>query len=757
MKKYVLFCFLMYMAHLGAQNFEDKWKGFFSYVSVKSISQGNDKVFVAAENAIFTYDLSTQEITTISTINGLSGELISTIHYTSDYGALFIGYENGLIDVVIDGEENVLKVVDIFDKPSIPPNKKQINQFYEYEGNLYIATQYGISVYDIARLEFGDTYFIGTLGTQINVTQTTVLEPYIYASTFDEGLKRARIDSENLIDYEEWATISGGAMVGVQTLGEDVYFARNNNTVNQVNVGTVATFGSPILDFTSDGQILTVTTRNTMKAYENGFNQVATTTIPLELDDSFQAGISFNQSFYAGTVENGLLRIPFGSNQYTQILPDGPILNSPLSIDASPGQLWVAFGDITQTSNPYPISKRGISNLRDSIWTNIPYEELFDATDIVEVTINPNNPNEVYMSSYIEGLLKIEDQTPLVLYDETNSALEDVILPNSSNAGIRLYGSAFDRLGNLWVVQSLTDEGIVKLTPSQQIQKVDISNFIVPLGEQALKEIDISREGYIFIATTNNGVIAYNPDNGSFGKIDEGVGNGNLPRHDVKSLKFDESNRLWIGTTKGLRVLFSVAAVFEPGTNSDAQQIIILDNGVPQELLFEQTITDIEIDGSNNKWIATATSGVFYLSSNGQETLLRFTKDNSPLPSNNVQDIAIDDSTGRVYFATVNGLVAYEGTSTAPREDLENVYAFPNPVRPGFTGNVTIDGLTADANVKITDIEGNLVFETTSQGGSVLWDTTAFGRYKVASGVYMVLITSKDQLQTKVSKIMIIR
>ena len=173
--------------------------------------------------------------------------------------------------------------------------------------------------------------------------------------------------------------------------------------------------------------------------------------------------------------------------------------------------------------------------------------------------------------------------------------------------------------------------------------------------------------------------------------------------------------------------------------------------------MFELYITDIEVDGSNNKWISTATSGVFYLSSNGQETLLRFTKDNSPLPSNNVQDITIDSFTGTVYFASLNGLVAYEGTSTAPRDDLDEVYAYPNPVRPGFDGNVSIDGLTADANVKITDIEGNLVFETTSEGGSVLWDTTAFGKYRVASGVYLVLITTEDALETKVSKIMVIR
>src|SRR5690606_28983015 len=112
-----------------------------------------------------------------------------------------------------------------------------------------------------------------------------------------------------------------------------------------------------------------------------------------------------------------------------------------------------------------------------------------------------------------------------------------------------------------------------------------------------------------------------------------------------------------------------------------------------------------------NKWIATTSSGVFCVSPNGQETLHRFTKDNSPLPSNNVLDIAIDPDSGVVYFATGNGLVAYKGTNTAPRENLESLRAFPNPVRPNFAGNVTIDGLTSRANVKITDVNGNLVFE----------------------------------------------
>jgi ligand-binding sensor domain-containing protein len=269
--------------------------------------------------------------------------------------------------------------------------------------------------------------------------------------------------------------------------------------------------------------------------------------------------------------------------------------------------------------------------------------------------------------------------------------------------------------------------------------------------------VALSRDGSVFFGSYANGLIGYNPRTDSFNKAGKGTGSGNLPSTVIKALAFDAQNKLWIGTLRGLRVLYSPGSFFDAGQTPETRAIIILENGVAQELLYEQSITDIQIDGSNNVWVATATSGVFYLSNNGQETLLRFTKDNSPLPSNNVQDIAIDPFTGVVYFATIQGLVAFKGTATAPSSNLDNLHAFPNPVRPGYNGNVTIDGLTAKANVKITDINGSLVFEETSEGGSVLWDTTAFGKYKVRSGVYLVLVTTEDSVETKVSKIMIIR
>lgn len=191
----------------------------------------------------------------------------------------------------------------------------------------------------------------------------------------------------------------------------------------------------------------------------------------------------------------------------------------------------------------------------------------------------------------------------------------------------------------------------------------------------------------------------------------------------------------------------------QPTTNS----IIILEEDIAQELLYQQIITDIVVDGANNKWIGTSGSGIFYISSDGQKTYNIFTKENSPLPNNTIIDIDIDPNTGEVFIATEGGMVSYRGSATKGTENLENVYAFPNPVRPEYSGQVSISGLMDKCNVKITDIEGNLVHEAISEGGTIQWDTTAFGKYKVASGVYIVLVSSDDGVQTKTKKIMIIR
>lgn len=762
MKFRILF-FLLISSMAFSQNFEDRWAGHFSYVSIKDISTSDEKIYVAAENAVFIYDPRTDETKTISTVQGLAGNFITSLYYSPIQERLIIGYENGMIDIYDETENKVIKVVDILDKMTIPPDRKRINNFYEHNGNLYISTKYGISVYNLNRLEFGDTYYIGDFGTQINVVQLTIADEHIYAATESNGIRKANLNSGDLIDYENWSTIVTGGFHAIASLGNEIYAGNANNTVLRVNPNGNTTqlqvFPQNILKFNTSENLLSITTSRSVSVYSSGFINEATITNVPDFNLNLLSGSVFNNQVLLGTNEDGLLIVPFNGGQASQILPDGPIRNRPFAMDATSGQLWVVFGEVDIDYNPYTggFRRYGVSHLQDSVWHNIPYSELTtklngaEPATLIKATINPKKPEEVYMSSYQFGLLKIVDDEPIILYNETNSALT-----KEGSAGIRISGTAFDKEGNLWMTQSLTEKGLIRLTPEGQFKKVDLSNFIDVFNEVALTEMAISREGYVFFGGYYNGVMGYNPESQSFGKIGANSGSGNLPSANVRALAVDAQNRLWIGTLRGLRVMHSPASFFQSGI-PDSQPIIIMENDVPQELLYQQSITSIKVDGSNNKWISTASSGVFYLSSNGQETLLRFTKDNSPLPTNNVQDIAIDPESGVVYFATTQGLVAYRGNAKAPRDNLDLLRAYPNPVRPGFNGNVTIDGLTSQANVKITDITGSLVYEAVSQGGSIQWDTTAFGKYKVRSGVYLIMVTTDDSSETKVAKVMIIR
>jgi streptogramin lyase len=386
---------------------------------------------------------------------------------------------------------------------------------------------------------------------------------------------------------------------------------------------------------------------------------------------------------------------------------------------------------------------------------NIPPSEVLGAKALSNIAINPNNPNEVYISSYFSGLLKLENDVPTTLFTPANTSpngLENIEVANNPN-DIRINNPAFDKSGNLWLTNNLVVKALKVLKANGQWQSVSLETVIPELTSYGDLLIDKNSTKWM---ASRRGVIGYNENSGILKVITEGSTEGNLPSPDVRTIAIDNRNQLWIGTNKGLRVLSSIDRYNSEGQMT-ANPIIILEEGVAQELMYQQFITAIAVDGANNKWVGTATSGVFQFSSDGQQTLQRFTIDNSPLPSNSINDIDINPITGEVFFATPQGIVVYKGISTDGSDDLKNVKVYPNPVRPGFTGTVKITGLLDNANVKITDISGNLVHEVISEGGTIEWDTTAFGKYKVASGVYMIFISAEDGIETTVKKVMIVR
>ena len=777
----VLIICLFPLLHFS-QDFSALWEGHFSFYDIIDVSQGNNKIYAAAENAIFSYDIQTNEVTELTTIHGLSGELISTIKYSEAYELLIIGYESGLIEIAFDNEDNVLTIVDIIDKPTIPPDDKTINHFNEQNEFVYISTNYGISVYNLERLEFGDTYFIGDLGTQIPVKQTTIFQDYIYAACFSvNGIRKALSTNNNLIDYQEWTQINSGNWYATQVVNDNLYAVRGNRDLYNINndvFSLLFNYADVPVDTREVNNQLIITTKNNVFVYDSNFNLLSQVSVSSEFDTEFTSATLDSEFIYIGTTDFGILKTQIANPiVFEEIHPSGPLLNNPFSINAKANNLWVTFGEYDLFYNPYPLNRRGFSHLINDEWINIPFEDVLGSISLNAISVNPLDENQVFISSFFSGLLEVNEDIPTFLFNQLNSGLESLNLPSNPNyIDIRVGPSSFDRNGILWTITSRIDKPLKSFNPSSNLWKSFSFTDLIPDGftdNLGFGEIVIGNDETKWIGSFNFGLIGFNENNGNplIKNISE-EDQGNLSDEYVRALALDNRNQLWIGTIQGLRVLYNTSNFFNDD-NVNAEAIIILEDGIPKELLEGQFISDIKVDGSNNKWIATIGSGLFYFSSNGQETIYHFTKDNSPLPSNNINEVSIDNQNGVVYIATARGLLSFKSGSSSTQENLSNVYVYPNPVRPNFNtveDKIKIKDISENVNIKITDIEGNLVAEAESRrnlrhrgynleidGGTAYWNGKNLGNKSVASGVYLVMLSDLDTFETKILKLMIVR
>ncbi|OEK09729.1 ABC transporter substrate-binding protein [Flavivirga aquatica] len=775
-----LFIFIIYLFPLlqFSQDFSALWKGHFSYNEIKDVTQGNNKIYAAADNAIFSLDIQTNEIQEITTVNGLSGETISTIHYSETYELLVVGYQNGLIEIVFDNNDDILSIVDIIDKPTIPPTNKKINHFNAYQNYIYISTDYGITVFDLERLEFGDTYFIGNGGSQIQVNQTTIFGDYIYAACLnDNGIKKANISNFNLIDFQNWQLVRSGNWLSIENQEDNLYATGTDRRIYKIEndiLNELFQYADAPVDVKSINGNLIVTTKNNVFIYDANFNIISQVFADPSFETQYTASTVDTENIYIGTKDFGILKTSITNpTVLEEIHPDGPLLNIPFSIKAEPNELWVTFGEYNLFYNPYPLNERGFSHLKNGVWINNQYSEVLEAKSLNNIVVNPFNTNQVFISSFFNGLLEVNEEIPTNLYNQTNSGLESMISPSDPNKDIRVGPTVFDKDGLLWTLTGWTNQPLKSYNPStNQWNAFSFSNISKIPDDFRFANIVIGDDNTKWISSFRNGIIGFNENGGTPLIKSISKESQNIPAEFTTALALDKRNQLWIGTIRGLRVLYNTSNYFTD-ENVQAEEIIIEENGIAKELLFQQFITDIEVDGSNNKWIATQDSGLFYFSSDGQKTIFHFTKDNSPLPSNSIRDLSLDDTNGTVYIATIKGLVSFRAGGSGTVEDLQSAYIYPNPVRPTFDiveKQVKIKDLSENVNIKITDIEGNLVAEAQSgtnqryngynleiNGGTAFWNGKNLANNVVASGVYLIMLSDLDTFETKVLKLMVVR
>ena len=662
------------------------WETYFSYNSIPSIAEGVNEIYFASYNSIFSYNIFNSQIEKFDTLNELSGDEISAFYHSENNNLIAIGYSSGFLQIINLNSNSIINIYDILNKPTIPADRKKINHFYQNEDDLLISTGYGISVYDINAFEFGDTYYIGDFASMLNISSTIVDENYIYASSPDLGIFRANLES-NLIDFNSWQAIYTGNIYELLINENNILFYDDFNLMSIKNeeIITLSTLQNEIKNVSiNDSKIIIISDVNCI-VYNNDLSQILNLFESETYMTIFNDGIIKNNKTYIATDEKGVLVIENSNNGFSFLKPDGPLENNIFSVETLNNHTWVSFGSYSEYFNPYPLKYSGVSSYDENLesWFNITKDSIPNqAVNLNNISINPFDNNNVFISSFHGGLIEMDNFNFTELYDNNNSGLETLLTSDSEYESIRISDIEFDENGDLWVLNSRVDNPLKSFSlDNNSWNSYDFTEIINDgfQDELGFNDIEIDDYGNKWIASLRSGLIGFNNDSGNIRlrKVFS-QDQSDMPSSYVKSIAVDNNNHLWIGTVQGLRVLYNTSNFFDASVVT-TQKIVILEDGIPRELLEQQYITDIEVDGANNKWVGTIGSGVFYFSPNGQQTIYHFTKENSPLPSNNINDISVNSVNGKVYFATDRGLVSFNTGSSSSSENFSNAFVYPNP------------------------------------------------------------------------------
>jgi hypothetical protein len=381
---------------------------------------------------------------------------------------------------------------------------------------------------------------------------------------------------------------------------------------------------------------------------------------------------------------------------------------------------------------------------------------------MMSLAIDPGNSRHVFIGSKGNGLLEMLNGLPVATYRDTNSTLQ-VGIGNPTQC--QVVGMGYDSESNLWMLNSLAAQPLNVFTRDGNWHAFSLPGIS---GAPLFGDLTVDSYGQKWVniignnAPLGSGLMVFS-DNGTLDDNTDdktrffttGVGNGNLPSTDIRAITEDLENEIWLGTGKGIAVIYSPSSALT-ADNYDAQQVLIKQDGINQYLLESEVVTAIAVDGANRKWIGTESGGLFLMSADGTKQIRNFNEQNSPLLSNYIIALAIDQKTGEVYIGTNRGLISYKSDAIEGDGACNDVLVYPNPVRENYDGPVAIKGLVPNGNVKITDVSGNIVYETTSLGTQAVWYGKNFNGEKVHTGVYLVFSTDEEGKNTCVTKLLFI-
>ena len=750
---------------VSAQTAVGKWRSCLDYSMANHVAYADDRVYAGANGGVFCYDLDDNTLTTMSKGDGLSDVGIATLGYDPSTRCLVVAYNNSNLDIISDNR--TYNISDI--KRSEIAGNKNIYHIRFANGYAYLTTGFGVVVVDLRRMEIKETWYLGTGGVYTPVYDMAFAADSLYAAT-GEGLKRLSRAERHPAISDRWVTdhrldsltvdqlCVAGSHLLVNTYAATPLFS---TLYRLANTGFVEMHSGEFHSMQVTGDRLTICFDGKVYSYD-------TNMVFHGMRDSFFWGaLLANDAVYdaSGTLWvghpwSGLIGLHAdGTEEYHQ--PDGPFCGDhvyrlvpfnyrmmlcPGGHTSTYASAYIATNLLTATGRHWEVLDQSNGMLSGM-------------SDVVDAVVNPRDTNETVAALWGYGVASIRNNQVQTFYDATST--NGALVPYSSGGYSRLNTGAvaFDRQGNLWVLNSHSTNALAMRQPNGTWKTFST----LPLGNNL--EVDklvvdsltgykwfLGRSNVIYVHDGNNKMAQVNPNRGS-----------KLETQNVTALAQDQNGNLWLGTNKGIKVIYDGYRAFNNGGNGEVAPVncsnITITNGEFSEYLMAyEGITAIAVDGANRKWVGTDNGGLYLLSANGMEQLEHFTVANSPLFSDKIIALGINERSGEVYVGTDRGLQVYRGTATyATSAPLEEVYAFPNPVKPDYDGPIAIKGFTRNGIVHITDASGHTVYTTTANGGQAIWNGRTLQGDKVASGVYYVFASDSQGENHAVAKILIIR
>ena len=770
MKKYFLILFVIATDLLYGQVPVGQWRDHLPYLKATRVIKANNRIYCVANNNLYYYNRKDASINKLSKVKGLSDVSVSAIEYDHTLDILVVGYDNGNIDLL--DKDGITNINAIEQKPI--PGSKKVNNIYITGNTAFLATGFAVVAINLEKKEIKDTYYIGENGEKEEIMDFTSDETYYYALKKD-AILRADKSSPYLIDYNQWEKFkqfnySNAKLTEIEYFNGYLCFILSvdgfrNDTLYILNGNSLSVFDP---EYPADYYRIRGSETNFLVSriyssliYDGNFNYLKKISVANPYDTYFDENDA--SKWIASSA--GLIH-SYGDLRDT-IVPNGPKNSGAYDFCYSNGTMWVAGG----TPNYY-YSLYGVHYLEDEIWNTIDHNSdpgLEGVLNVSSIIVDPNDPNHVFGGSNNSGLVEFRNKKVVKFYNENNSILKptDGTENEVPQIHLKIAGMDYDSKGNLILAVSSSSNPIYILTPTGNMINLELNHSGLGVRSE-ITDLLVTSNDHIWVSIKNGGIFIIDingtPDDQSDDlkrSINVVNQNGDL-RNNVSCMVEDLDNSIWVGTGNG-PVIFSDHKNY---VNQDPElqtktvigyQVTLPDfKDIVQYLLVSDRIISIAIDGANRKWLGTESSGVYLVSPTGYNQIYNFRKENSPLFDNEIPSIGINDDTGEVFFATSYGIISFRADATEASDDFGKVYVFPNPVRSGYQGVITITGLASDVNVKITDISGNLVYETTALGGQATWNGKTLDGRKVHTGVYLVFSSNEDGTKTNVTKLLFI-